>query len=506
MIKKCWVIFFTFISLFPFIISLSFGSPENERKVYIIPVQDRKIFMVDLGLSSFIRRAVEEAEQAKAEAIILEIKTFGGRVDAAVEIKDILFETDIKTIAFVEGRAISAGALIALSCQSIVMSPGSTIGAATPVSLSPVPTGEEPQPVDEKKLSVIRAEFKSTAERNRHPAKLAEAMVDADIELVAVTIEGELRILTPEEVEEKKKELGEEKIRIEKADIPEGFAKGKLITLTADEALRFGLASAKASELEEILPIYGLEGASLVRVPITWSENLVRFLTHPIVSSLLLTLGMLGLIFELRIPGWGVGGTVGLVCLALFFGGRFLAGMAEWMMVLIPILFLGGIALLALEIFVIPGFGIAGIGGAIMITGSIFLALVGEPPSPLPGLERRYWEALQIMSYSLIAAFLVIVLSLRFIPQTRLWRRTRHRFVLIPTQASELGYRGTPATWEEFVGQEGTTITILRPAGRARFGEETLDVVTEGEFIPAGEKVKVIKVEGNRIIIAKVET
>lgn len=501
MIKKCRIISFALASLFLGVIGLSLASPENERKVYVIPVQDGAMFIVDLGLASFVRRAVLEAEQAQAEAIILEIKTFGGRVDAAVEIRDILLETDIKTIALVR-RGISAGALIALSCQSIVMSPGSTIGAATPVAFA----GEEPQPVSEKKVSVIRAEFRATAKRNRHPTHLAEAMVDADIELVAVTIEEKLYLLTPEELERKKEELGEEKIRIEKVGIPVGFAPGKLVTLTAEEALKFGLASAKVSEPEEILPLYGLEGASLVRVPITWSENLVRFLTHPIISGLLLTLGMLGLVFELRIPGWGIGGTIGLACLALFFGGRFLAGMAEWMMVLIPILFLGGIALLALEIFVIPGFGIAGIGGAIMITGSIFLALVGEPPSPLPGLERRYWEALQIMSYSLIAAFLVIVLSLRFIPQTRLWRRVRHRLVLIPTQASEQGYRGTPDTWEKFLGQEGMTTTILRPAGRARFGEELLDVVTEGEFIPAGEKVKVVKVEGNRIIIAEVET
>ena len=265
MIKRCWIILFTFVSFFLGVISLSPASPENERKVYVIPIQDGAMFIVDLGLASFVRRAVLKAEQAQAEAIILEIKTFGGRVDAAVEIRDILLETDIKTIALVR-RGISAGALIALSCQSIVMSPGSTIGAATPVAFA----GEEPQPVSEKKVSVIRAEFRATAERNRHPTHLAEAMVDADIELVAATIEGELHLLIPEELERKKEELGEEKIRIEKVGIPVGFAPGKLVTLTAEEALKFGLASAKVSEPEEILPLYGLEGASLVRVPITW--------------------------------------------------------------------------------------------------------------------------------------------------------------------------------------------------------------------------------------------
>ena len=505
MIKKYRVILFAFIGLSLFTLSLSFGSPENGREVYVIPIQDRKIFMIDLGLSSFVQRAVQEAEQAGAEAIILKIRTFGGRVDAAVDIKDTLFETDIKTIAFVEGRAISAGALIALSCQSIVMSPGSVIGAATPVSFSPVPSGEKPQPANEKAVSVIRAEFKSTAERNHHPAKLAEAMVDPDIELIAVTLEGEMHILTPEEVEERKEELGEEKVRVERVDIPEGFSQGKLLTLTADEAVRFKLASHKASQLEEILPHYGLEGASLVRVPITWSENMVRFLTHPIVSGLLLTLGMLGLIFELRIPGWGVGGTIGLICLALFFGAHYLAGMAGWARVMVPILFLLGVTLLLLEVLVIPGFGIAGIGGTIFIVASVFFTLIEHPLPTFPGAAEQWQQALYIVSLSFISVFVITVLSLRFLPQSRLWRKISHRVVLTSIQETGLGFRGTPSAWGNFLGKEGKALTILRPAGRAIFGEDILDVVTEGDYINQDSPVRVARVEGNRIVVEKVE-
>lgn len=483
---------------------LSPSSAQDGRKVYVIPIQDRKIFMVDIGQSSFVRRAVEEAERAGAEAIILKIKTFGGRVDAAVEIKDILFETDIKTIAFVEGRAISAGALIALCCQSIVMSPGSSIGAATPVSLSPGSLEGKPKPTSEKEVSFVRAEFKSTAERNHYPAKLAEAMVDPDIELVAVTIDGKLRILTPEEVEEKKKELGEEKIKVEKTDIPEGFAKGKLITLTADEALRFKLASHKASKIEEILPLYELEGASLVRVSITWSENVVRFLTHPIVSGMLLSLGMLGLVFELRIPGWGVSGTIGLLCLALFFGAHYMSEMAGWAKVTVPILFLLGVTLLLLEILVIPGFGIAGIGGIVFIVASIFLTLVKHPLPTFPGAAEEWWQALYIVSGSIICLFVIAILSLRFIPQSNLWKKIRPRVVLTSREEAGAGFRSTPSTWENFLGKEGKTVSILRPAGRAVFGEDILDVVTGGDFISRDVPVKVVKVEGNRIVVEKV--
>ncbi len=480
------------------------AAEEEKQEIRIIPVQDGHIFVVDLGLASFVERAVREAEEAEAAAIIFDIETFGGRVDAAIEIKDIILETELKTIAFIR-RGISAGALIALATQEIVMAPGSTIGAATPVAFAPAPQGKEPPPMDEKTLSFIRAEFRATAEESNHSKNLAEAMVDPRIELKAVTIDGRLYILTPEEVVEKKEKLGEEEIIIEMVGIPKGFSAGKLLTLTADEAVRFGLAHYKVAQIENIPPLFGMEKALLTRATITWSENLVRFLTHPIVSSLLLTLGMLGLVFELRIPGWGVGGTIGLVSLALFFGGRFLAGMAEWAMILIPILFVGGILLLTLEIFVIPGFGVAGISGIIAIVVSIFLALIGDPLPPIPGIRREYIEALQIISYSFIAAFIIIVLSLRFIPQTNLWKHVRHRLVLVPTQASELGYRATPVTQEKLIGKEGVAETILRPAGRAKFDKDILNVVTEGEFINVGEKVKIINVVGNRIIVVASE-
>ena len=478
------------------------ATEEKKEEIRIIPVQDGYIFIVDLGLASFVERAVREAEEAQALAIIFDIETFGGRVDAAVEIKDIILNTELKTIAFVR-RGISAGALIALAARDIVMAPGSTIGAATPVAFAPPPAGEEPPPIDEKTLSFVRAEFRATAEESNHSKNLAEAMVDPRIELEAVTINGKLYILTPQEVAEKKERLGKDKIIIETTGIPEGFSEGKLLTLTADEAVRFGLANYKVTRLENIPPLFGMEEATLRKATITWSENLVRFLTHPIISGLLLTLGMLGLIFELRIPGWGVGGTIGLVSLALFFGGRFLAGMAEWAMVLIPVLFILGIALLALEIFVIPGFGVAGISGIIMIVASIFFALIGDPLPPIPGIRREYIEALHIISYSFIAAFVIIILSLRFIPQTNFWKRARHRLVLVSTQASELGYRAT-SSQEELIGKEGVTETILRPAGRVKFDNNILDVVTEGEFIDIDKKVKIINIEGNRIIVAEV--
>ncbi len=431
-----------------------FGYPE--RDVYVIPIRG----VIDLGLSSFVRRVVQEAKEKEAQCIILELETFGGRVDAATEIRDALFEGDINTIAFVNRRAISAGALISLACRHIVMAPGSTIGAATPVVMAP--GAGKAQPTDEKTISYVRKEFKATAERNNHPTTLAEAMVDPDVEIEGV------------------------------------IEKGKLLTLTTEEALKLKLAEHKVSKIGEILTLYGLEDGKVVRASITWSENLVRFLTHPMVSGLLLTFGLLGIFFELRIPGWGVSGTIGLVCLALFFGAQYMVGLAQWIE---PVLFIVGGVLLVLELFVIPGFGIAGVSGVLLIVASLFLSLVKEPLPKTPVDISRLLQATYVVAASLIATFLVATLSFRFMPKFPLLSK----LILTAEEKGEKGFRSAPVELEKFIGKQGMTLTMLRPVGKAQFGDTILDVVSEGELIEKGRQVKVMKVEGNRIVVSEVE-
>ncbi|MFQ5867654.1 MAG: nodulation protein NfeD [bacterium] len=438
--------------LFPH--SSLFGYPE--RDVYVVPVRG----VIDLGLSSFIRRVVREAKEKEVQCIILELETFGGRVDAATEIRDALFESDIKTIAFVNKRAISAGALISLACQSIVMAPGSTIGAATPVVMAPGST--KTRPTSEKVVSYVRKEFKATAERNNHPTNLAEAMVDPDVEIEGV------------------------------------IEKGKLLTLTTEEALELKLAEHKVSKIGEILTLYGLENAQVVRASITWSENLVRFLSHPVVSGLLLTFGLLGIFFELRMPGWGVSGTIGLICLALFFGAQYMVGLARWIE---PVLFIIGGILLAVEIFVIPGFGIAGVSGILLIVASLFLALVKHPMPKTPIDVSRLLEATYVVAASLIGTFLVVTFSFRFMPKIPFLSK----LVLTSEEKREEGYRSAPVEMEKFIGKQGVALTMLRPVGKAQFGDIILDVVSEGELIEKERQIKVTKVEGNRIVVSEVE-
>jgi membrane-bound serine protease (ClpP class) len=297
-----------------------FSAESEAPVVYVAPVEG----IIDLGLAPFVQRVLNEAADAGAAAVILDINTFGGRVDAAVLIRDSLLNAKVKTIAFINKRAISAGALISLAAERIVMAEGGTIGAATPVQMGQ--PGAAPQPVEEKTVSYVRKEFRSTAEARKRPPLIAEAMVDADVEIKGL------------------------------------IEKGKLLTLTTAEALKYKVADFSADTLDGVLEQLDLKGAEVRRATPTWAENLVRLLTHPIISSLLITIGMLGIILELRTPGFGVPGALGIASLALFFWGHWLVALAGWEELL---LFGSGIVLLILEIFVIPGFGIAGVLGIV---------------------------------------------------------------------------------------------------------------------------------------------
>ena len=256
--------------------------------VHLVPVEG----MIDLGLAPFVERVLDEAAGSQAAAVVLEVNTFGGRVDAAVLIRDALLRSRVRTVAFVNRRAISAGALISLAASTLAMAEGGTIGAATPVEMGQ--PGGAAQPVGEKTVSYVRKEFRATAESRGRPPLLAEAMVDADVQ------------------------------------IPGVIGKGKLLTLTTEEALKHKLADFRADTVEAVLDRLGLAGAEVRRAAPTWAEHVLRFLTHPLVSSLLMTIGILGIIVELRTPGFGVPGAVGIGCLALFFWGHWLVRLVGW--------------------------------------------------------------------------------------------------------------------------------------------------------------------------------
>lgn len=441
------------------IILPSFMFP-SEGVIYRVPIQD----VIDLGLPPFIERSIETAESDGARAIIFDIDTFGGRVDAATQIKDAIMASKITTIAFVNRRAISAGALISLSCEKIYMTPGSTIGAATAVDLSG-------QKGSEKMISYMREEMAATAEARGKSSIIAKGMVDEELSFETLVIDGDTMDISN----------------------IEGRKEGKLITLTADLAIALGMADGTADSFEDLVDQLEFEGSRIRETTENWSENLVRFLTHPVVSSLLMTFGFLGVMFELKSPGWGVPGTIGAICLALSLGASYIAELATVSDLLIV---LAGILLLVIEIAVIPGFGIAGIGGIILVVYGLYALLLPEVPV---GSEVRS-QALFGLSIGVIGGLIGLVLLLQLMTRTKFWKKLTSPGM----EKSEEGYTISVGL-EEKVGMQGIAITDLRPSGWITLENDRVFVVSEGSFITKGETVEVMKVEGNRIVVRNIQ-
>jgi membrane-bound serine protease (ClpP class) len=301
----------------------------------------------------------------------------------------------------------------------------------------------------------VRKEFRATAEARKRPAPFAEAMVDVDVE------------------------------------IPGVVAKGKLLTLTTAEAVQHKVADGSAATLEEALAAVGLPHAQLRHARETWAETVVRFLTHPIVSSLLMTVGLLGLLVEIRTPGFGVPGAAGLLALGVFFWGHWIVQLAGWEELLLVAV---GVLLLALEVFVIPGISLAGIGGIVALVAGLGMALVGAGAT-MPIIV----SALGRVAMSILLAMAGALVLLRFLPRVPIGRG----LVLETGMPADLGYVSAPESDRRWLGRTGRAASPLRPAGIADIDGRQVDVVSDDGFIEAGAPVVVARVDGNRIVVRR---
>jgi membrane-bound serine protease (ClpP class) len=397
--------------------------------------------MIDGGLAEFMLRAVDIAEQESAAALLLEMNTYGGRVDAADVIRSALLETTIPTITFIHPNAASAGALISISTDSIAMSPGSAIGAATPVNQQGVPASS-------KVISYFRTLMGETARATGRDPRIAEAMVDSTIVVS----------------------------EIEDAPRP--------LTLRPDQAIAVGIAQHEARSIEDVLRLNGLAGARVIVIRENWAEKVVRFLTNPMVSGLLLTIGALGLISELTSPGFGVAGTAGALSLVLFFGSHYIVNLADFTELLI---FIVGAGMVVAEMFV-PG-GILGvIGTGLMLTG-LFLSLIGKfefvTPPDLSG-------AFTSVGIAIILTFVGIVILLRGFAEMPFVRR----LTLYKQQTADRGDDLMDVSRNTIVGALGIAETDLRPGGRIRVEDAFIDATTEGDHIEAGAHIQVVGYDG----------
>lgn len=407
------------------------------KNVLVIPVEDT----IEKGLEAFISRAIDKGEKEQVDYVIIQLDTPGGRLDAAVDIANKINHTSLTSIALIKGRAISAGSLLALSCDIIAMQPGSTLGDAEPY------IGQER--AGEKILSDWRGKLEATAEAKGRNPEIAAAFADRDIE------------------------------------IPDVIEKGKLLTLTPEKALSLGMADYIVKDKGELMQVLGVEDANFISTAPSMAEKIARLVTNPFVAPLLLTIGLAGLIIEVITAGFGFFGIIGLTSLALFFGGHLIAGFSGWGSVL---LFLIGLILLFIEIF-IPGFGIFGIGGIAALITSIFL------------ISTSFEAALISLTIAIIGTIILVLISLKFLSTRGFWKR----LILGNKMKTEEGYIASSEGLRDFVNKEGIALTDLRPAGTMQLDDgQRLDVVTSGEFIARESKIKVVKVEGNRIVVQKI--
>ena len=424
--------------------------------VYRVPIEGT----IDLGLPPFIQRTLEDAESNEATAVIFDINTFGGRVDAATQIKDAILGADILTIAFINRRAISAGALISLSCEKIYMTGGGLIGAATAVDM----TGKKGS---EKVISFMREEMASTAEKRGRSKEIARGMVDEELTFTHLVIGGDSI----------------------KVDDIEGRKDGKLISLTTEQALKYKIADGTAENMEALLDSLGYSSFKIIETTENWSEAIVRFLTNPVVASLLTTFGFLGILFELQSPGWGVPGFVGLACLILSLSASYIAQLATMSDMLFV---LTGLALILLEVLVIPGFGIAGLGGIGLMIYGLYLLLLPD----IPVGEEVLGQAMDGFLIGLVGAVIGVVLLAKLMIKTKFWEQ----LTAPDTQKKEDGYSNTLG-WESLQGETGIADTDLHPSGWVRVKDQRIFVVSEGEFIEEGKEIKILSVDGNRVLV-----
>lgn len=425
------LLFLTILLIFP---SLSVSASE----VYRIPIHDE----VEKGLHAFLQRAFEEAEEAGAEVVILDIDTPGGFVDSAQDIAKLMDESELKTIAFINDDALSAGAFLALHADEIYMVPNGRIGAAAVIDGSG-------NAAESKANSAWRTAMIQAAESSNRDPQYALAMAD------------------------------------EKIDLPEYRApSGELLTLSAKEAIEVGYSEGTFASFKELIDHLDLSEATVTSVNETFAEKIARFITHPFIVPILLSVASLGLIVELYSPGFGVAGTMGLIAIALFFFGHTVAGLAGYESIII---FIIGIGFIIAEFF-LPG-AIAGIVGLALMIVSILLA---------GGNVVHMGIAVLI---ALVVAIVGMVIIVKFFGKKI---KIFNKMILKDATDTEHGYVSNVNRYE-IVGKLAQSMTPLRPSGTIMLDGERIDAVTEGGYVDSGKTVKIIKVEGSRTVVREVK-
>ena len=405
------------------------AQPQAGEQTYVIPIKGE----INQAVASYVNKAVQQAQDAGATQIIFAVDTYGGLIEAAVDISEHMLGASVPTVTYIENNAISAGVIISLSADKVVANQRINIGSAETV------------PKTEKSISFWTGKLRSVAELKGRDPEIVAAMADADIVIEGVKEEG------------------------------------KLLNLTASQALDYGIVDQIVDGKAQLYEYLDIDTSQVVELTYDFQTNIARFTNSIYVSTILLMLGMVGIVGEIFTAGFGVFGSIGIFSFALYFAGRVLAGHAGWGVL---ILFVAGLILIGVEISM-PGFGIPGLTGISCIVLSI---LVGSP-NPT--------QAAVSFSIAILLSIIVLIMVFRYAPRNQLFSH----IILKSEQKNTSGYVSHESNQETLVGMEGEALTLLRPAGTVMIGEKRVSVVSEGAYIKKGAKVKVIAVEGSRIIV-----
>jgi len=465
--------------------------------VYIVPIQGE---IMDRGIAYFVRHSVQQAKENNAGLIIFEIDTPGGAVQFGNEYtlgicSAIEDAAPIPTAAYITRWAMSAGVLISISTDRIIMKSGSSIGAAEVI----VSGGGDMSQHQGKFTSAYAGHFRSTAQKKGYPANLVMAMVDKDMVVKEVIVDGKKMYLTPGEIQEESKT----KTVVEGKTVTK---ENQPLTLSALDAVEYGLASIIKETREEVPALFGISNPVYKHTTPTWSEALVMYITSPVISAILILAGLIAAGMSLKMPGFGVPEVIAIVCFGLVFFGNYLIGLAEVTEALIIFL---GVGLIAVEIFLLPGFGIFGISGIILMGVGLILSMQSFT---LPDIKTAPWQMeilqknLVVVGAAFVSAVVVFLLFVRYLSAVPFF----NKLILSAEVKGGQGFATVEQNIPALVGRKGIVFSALRPVGKitllgpdGKETGETYDVVTEDSFIDKGAKVVIIEVDGSRIIVEK---
>lgn len=437
-----------YIYLFLPLLLISFNSPAQDNtkaKVMIMEVRAE----IDPGMNRYVTLALEHAEKTEVDYIVIDMDTYGGAVTDAKDIVESLLDYEKPVWVFINKDAASAGALISIACDSIYMTEGANIGAATVVT-------EDGSAAPDKYQSYMRSTMRSIAEAKGRDPKIAEAMVDQTIAIDSIS------------------------------------EAGKVITFSTSEAIKHGFCEAKISSIDELLKRNGVDDYEISTFEVSTTEDIIAFFLNPAISGVLILIIIGGIWFELQTPGVGFPILAAAVAAVLYFTPYYLNGLAEnWEI----IAFFIGVVLIALEVFVIPGFGVAGISGLILTVGSLILVMLNNDNFDFTfvGFDQIYLAVIATLGGMIGSVILLFVGGVKFTES-----KAFSRIALTDTMKSSDGYTSTFHT-EPMIGKEGVAHTILRPSGRILIDDETYDAYTRGEYVEKGQKVIVISDEGTSL-------